>query len=396
MRPTPSWTIIAVVAGSIALWGGVARTQPLFGPTQDPVAGSRVFGAKGCVTCHAINGLGGHVGPDLARIPRPRSFYDLASAMWNHARPMARRMEQLGITRPQLDARDAGDLVAFLFTLDYFDPPGNSEAGRLLFKERRCIVCHQVGGTGGVVGPSLDFLKQYGSPIFLATSMWNHGPQMSEAMKAMKIPRPTFKDAELRDLIAYINSASPVLPQGPLYVLPGRATEGRLLFAQRRCIDCHGVRGDGGKVGPDLAERGLRRSLSQFVAAMWNKAPAMTQAMQSKGIAIPRLRPDEMADIVAYLYSVRYFAPGGDPKAGVQVATQKGCLGCHSLYGERGKPASDLTRARVDSAAAVLAALWNHAVISESTSAGVKPAWPEFRADEMADLVAYLQSLRPR
>ena len=391
-----SWALV-VIAGGIALAGGVAHAQPLFGPTQDPLSGSKVFGSKGCVKCHSINGVGGNVGPDLGRIPRPRSFYDLAAAMWNHARRMAQSMAQLGIVRPQLDAREAGDLVAFLFTLDYFDPPGKVDTGRVLFRERRCVVCHQVGGTGGVVGPSLDFLKQYGSPIFLATSMWNHGPQMSEAMKARGIPRPVLKETELRDLIAYINSASTVLPQGPLYVLPGRATEGRLLFAQRRCVECHSIRGQGGKIGPDLAERGLHRSLSQFVAAMWNKAPAMTEAMRNKGMEVPRLRPDEMADIVAYLYSVRYFAQAGDPKVGVHVATQKGCFGCHALYGERGKTASDLARAKgLESPAAVLAALWNHAFIGERTPARDRAAWPELSSDEMAGLVAYLQSLRTR
>ena len=395
MRRARSWIVVAAVVGPLALFGSAVLAQPLFSPTQDPLAGSRVFGTKGCVKCHSINGVGGKVGPDLGRIPRPRSFYDLATSLWNHAPQMAGRMAQLGILRPQLDAREAGDLVAFLFTLDYFDPPGNAEAGRRLFTERRCVVCHQVGGTGGVVGPSLDFLKQYGTPIFLATSMWNHGPQMSEAMKARGIPRPTLKDAELRDLIAFINSASPVLPQGPLYVLPGRATEGRVLFAERRCIECHSVGGQGSKIGPDLAERGLHRSLSQFVAAMWNKAPAMIEAMKIRAVPVPRLRPEEMADIIAYLYSVRYFARAGDPKAGVQVATQKGCFGCHSLYGERGKIASDLARAKgLESPAAVLSALWNHAFISEPKRARDKAPWPEFRPEEMADLVAYLQLLR--
>jgi Cytochrome c len=81
----------------------------------------------------------------------------------------------------------------------------------------------------------------------------------------------------------------------------------------------------------------------------------------------------------------------------VQIATQKGCFGCHALYGERGKTASDLARAKgLESPAAVLAALWNHAFISEQTPARDRAAWPEFRSDEMADLVAYLQSLRAR
>jgi mono/diheme cytochrome c family protein len=382
----------AVFAGCLALTA-VALAQPLFSPTQDPLAGSRVFGAKGCVRCHTINGVGGQGGPDLGRLPRPRSFYDLATAMWNHAPRMAERVAQLGVREPRLNSHEAGDLVAFLFTVDYFDPPGKPDVGRRLFAEKRCIVCHMVGGTGGVVGPSLDFLKQYGTPIFLATSMWNHGPQMLEAMKARGIQRPTFKDDELRDLIAYVNSASPVLPQGPLYVLPGRATEGRVLFAQRRCVECHGVGGQGGTVGPDLGERGLHRTPSQFVAAMWNKAPAMLEAMKSRAVPVPRLRTEEMADIVAYLYSVRYFQ-SGDPRKGAQVAAAKGCLGCHALQGERGKVASDLTRAEgLDSPAAVLAALWNHVFVKAPSARPTSP-WPELNAGEMADLVAYLQSLR--
>lgn len=390
-RRAKAVTLVTLASVLVAVAG---QAQPLFSPTQDPLAGSRIFGAKGCVKCHSVKGAGGKVGPDLGRVERPRSFYDLAAALWNHAPRMADRMAQLGIARPQLDARETGDLVAFLFTLDYFDPRGNADRGAQLFREKRCVVCHQVGGAGGVIGPSLDGLKQYGSPIYLATAMWNHGPQMVDAMRAKGIARPMFKDADLRDLTAYINAASPVLPQGPLYVLPGRATEGRILFTQKRCIECHRVGGQGGAVGPDLAERGLHRSLSEFAAAMWNKAPAMIEAMKARAVSVPHLRAEEMADIVAYLYAVRYFGGAGDPRRGTVVAANKGCLACHALYGERGKPASDLSRARgLASAAGVLAALWNHSFIAEPAARG-KVAWSEIRPEEMADLTAFLQSLR--
>src|SRR5262245_4661768 len=70
---------------------GPAWAQPS-APPQDPLAGSRVFGARGCVKCHAVNGIGGRIGPDLGRVARARSFYDLATAMWNHLPRMADRM----------------------------------------------------------------------------------------------------------------------------------------------------------------------------------------------------------------------------------------------------------------------------------------------------------------
>ncbi|MBI4635785.1 MAG: c-type cytochrome [Candidatus Rokubacteria bacterium] len=394
MKRVMGWAALAVTL--LVCAPPPAPAQPLFSPTQDPLAGSRVFGGKGCVKCHAVNGVGGKVGPDLGRIARPRSFYDLAASLWNHAPRMADRMRQLGIPRPRLDPRETGDLVAFLFTLDYFDPKGNPEAGRRLFTEKRCVACHQVGGTGGVVGPPLDSLRFGGSPIAVAAAMWNHGPQMAEVMRARGIPRPAFKDGELRDLIAYINQAAPA-PEGPLYVLPGRADEGLRLFVGKRCVDCHALGAQGARVGPDLAQRGLHLSLTDFAAAMWNKAPAMLEAMKTRAVPQPQLQPQEMADIVALLYSVNYFAPAGDPKNGTRVAADKGCLGCHGLYGERGKPAGDLSRAKdVESPAGVLAALWNHSFIGDARPERERRPWPEIRPAEMADLVAYLRSLARR
>ena len=393
MNGTLGWSAVAIALFVLAPLRPAAA-QPLFSPTQDPIAGSRVFGDKGCVKCHAVNGVGGKVGPDLGRLPRPRSFFDLATAMWNHLPRMAERMRGLGIARPRLDARETGDLIAFLFTLDYFDPPGNVQAGRRLFTAKKCVVCHQVGDVGGVVGPNLDFLKQYGSPIFVATAMWNHGPAMMEVMRAKGIARPTFRDAELIDLIAYIKAVSPLPVVGPLYVLPGRAAEGHRLFVEKRCSDCHGVAGKGGGVGPDLAERGVHRTLTQFAAAMWNKAPAMLEAMKGRGVPVPRLTAEEMADIVADLYAVQYFAVPGDRQRGARLTAEKGCLGCHVVQGPDGKAPVDLAQVKgLDSPAAVVAALWNHSFIGAPPADRPKPRWAEFRADEMADLVAFLRSL---
>jgi mono/diheme cytochrome c family protein len=153
------------------------------------------------------------------------------------------------------------------------------------------------------------------------------------------------------------------------------------------------VGGSGGKVGPDLVQLGVRRTPIEFAAAMWNKQPAMVVAMRQRGIDVPLLRPQDMADLVAYLYSVRYFA-SGDASNGRKVALDKGCLHCHTLSAERGKPASDLRRAKgIGSPAAVIAALWNHALVVPPAVGGKKPDWPQFSPAEMADLVALLESV---
>jgi cytochrome c2 len=249
-----------------------------------------------------------------------------------------------------------------------------------------------------VVGPNLDFLRHFGSPILIAAELWNHGPAMAEAMRAKGIARPTFKDVELRDLIAYHKAASPAHAEEPLYILPGRADEGRLLFREKGCILCHSVGGEGGRVGPDLAERGLNWSLTQFAAAMWNKAPAMMREMKARTISVPRLQAREMADLVAYLYSVRYFADPADARKGRELVTAKGCLGCHSLGGTGGKVGPDLAQVKgLDSAVAVIAALWNHGFVMAERAERRQVTWPRLRPEEMAHLVAFLQTVgRPR
>jgi mono/diheme cytochrome c family protein len=383
--------LVALVAGTVAL----AAAQTLWTSSQDPVAGARVFGAKGCAKCHSVNTLGGKVGPDLGKTDRPRSFYDLAAALWNHAPRMADKMRALSIPRPQLDPQETGDLVAYLYTIDYFQPKGNVDAGRRLFTDKRCVTCHQIRGSGGVVGPNLDAVGAYTSPISIAAAMWNHGPQMADAMRARGIPRPGFTETELVDLLAFIRASASTPDDAPLHLLPGRPDEGRRLFIANRCIDCHSVGGQGGKVGPDLAERGVHRSITAFAAAMWNKAPRMTAAMKTRSVPIPELTAEQMADIVGYLYSVRYFARTGDPGNGAKIAVAKGCLSCHGLYGERGKTASDLARSRsAESPAAVVAALWNHAFIGQPKAERERVAWAEVGSGEMGDLIAYLQSLK--
>ena len=390
MRRIARWMAVII---SLALWShSAAWGQPLPGSGQDPLAGARVFGAKGCSKCHSINGLGGKVGPDLARVGRARTFFDLSADVWNHLPKMVAKMQERGVPRPRLDAREVGDLVGFLYTLNYFDRPGDRSVGQKLFSEKHCILCHQVGGVGGVVGPNLDSFGLFASPIFIASAMWNHAPKMAEAMKEKGIERPTFMGEQLRDLIAFLAPATGGSREGPLYVLPGRPDVGRQLFVEKRCIRCHSVGGSGGKVGPDLVERRVRRSPIEFAAAIWNKQPAMLAAMKRLGVTVPELAPDEMADIVAYLYSVRYFGNAGSHSRGQAVLVEKGCLHCHTVSGERSKSASDLAQLKeLDSPAAVVAALWNHVVVTAPGTRSESSAWPQLRPQDVADLVAVFQ-----
>jgi mono/diheme cytochrome c family protein len=359
---------------------------------ESALTGARVFGSRGCAGCHAINGVGANIGPDLGRLEGPPTFFGLAADIWNHLPGMRKRMLERDVRPFRLTPDEVGDLSAFLSTVNAFGRKGDPERGERLFAMDQCIRCHQVDGTGGVVGPNLDFLSQFGSPIVVAAALWNHGPAMMRKMHSLGVTRPTFTGGELLDLIAYLGSRAEAPREGPFYVLPGSAEMGKRLFREKGCIQCHGVTGSGTPAGLDLAARGNGRRLVDFAAAMWNKAPLMIAGMQRRGIEVPSIGPSEMADLVAYLYTAQYFATSGDRARGRGLVRSSGCLACHSLDGAGAGRAADLGRVRgMNSFPAVLAALWSHLTVSGTTEAATH--WPSLTARQMADVATYLQSV---
>ena len=305
---------------------------------------------------------------------------------------MVERMRELGIAPPLLSSQEAADLVAFLYIFNYFDPPGDLEGGERLFTQKKCVICHQVGGVGGIVGPNLD-LSQSGAPIFVAAAMWNHGPAMAAAMRAKGIQRPTFNKQELLDLIAYLKSSTPDLGEQRLYIIGGTRDQGQRLFRDKGCMECHSISGQGGRIGPDLAGLELGGGVVGLAVAMWNKAPQMMKAMEDKKISVPQIKAGEMAHIVAYLYSVKYFAETGNSNEGRKLLDTKGCLSCHSLDGRGGKVADDLGQVKgFDSLANVISALWNHIAIPQYIESQ-RTAWPQFLPSEIADLEAFFQEV---
>jgi cytochrome c2 len=175
--------VIAFLLTTVVSVRGQERPPHPFAATWANLAGGRVFTEKGCGLCHAIRGAGPTAGPELAKIER-KSFFDIGAAMSNHLRGVT-------IPKPSLSADEVTRLIAFLFTLQYYDQPGDAKAGEQAFGAKGCVQCHEVGGKGGRRGPSLDFLKHANSPVLVAVALWNHGPEMAEAVETRGIPRPT-------------------------------------------------------------------------------------------------------------------------------------------------------------------------------------------------------------
>ena len=360
----------------------------------DPVEGSRLFTSKGCVSCHAVDGEGGKIGPDLGRVSTGRTLLGMAAVMWNHSPRMTERIKEAKVTRPKLTPEEMANLFAFLNYTGYLGAPGDPKRGAELFRDRSCVRCHAVGGAGGAVGPGLDRFKRYISPIVLAAAMWNHGPKMRSVMEQAGITRPHLSGEDIANLLAYIRAAGRGGPESAEYLLPGNPEVGRQLFQQKRCAACHGAEGTGG-VGPDFRRRreDFQGGLTQVGALMWNHGPAIWQKMAEMNIPFPTLTDQEMANLVAFLYSLPYFDEPGNSARGRGVFERKGCAACHGVAGRGGAGGPDLTKTLgAVSPIAIAAAMWNHGYAMEQMARARGVPWPDLDGRDLADIVALLRT----
>jgi len=391
MRPPHVWLVLLgtlTAAGAAALVSAAERTAP------DPVEGSRLFVSKGCVTCHAVDGEGGKTGPDLGRISSGRTLLGIAAVMWNHSPRMTERIKEAKVTRPKLTPEEMANLFAFLNYTGYLGTPGDPKRGADLFRDRSCARCHALGGAGPTVGPSLDRFKRYISPVVLAAAMWNHGPKMQAVMEQAGIPRPQLSGEDISHLLAYIRTAGRGGPESAQYLLPGNPENGRQVFQQKRCATCHGPEGTGG-VGPDFRRRreDFQGGLTQVGALMWNHGPAIWKKMAEMDIPFPTLTDQEMANLVAFLYSLPYFDDPGNPSRGRDVFERKGCATCHGASGRGGGGAPDLTKILgAVPPIAIAAAMWNHGFAMEQVARTRGLPWPNLDGRDLADLVEFLRT----
>ncbi len=399
-----AWMLLAwLVAPGV---GGAAGSYFLPG---DPKTGLKIFAEKGCIRCHAVQGEGGRSAPDLARSP---AFYASASQlvgeMWNHAPRMWEKMRVEHLPVPRFEPAEMTDLFAFLFSIRSFDEPGDPDLGRQVLANKGCARCHALhGGSGGgargmlqpatagspQVGPDLQRWSGYRNAVQWAQAMWNHSPEMKQAMARRGMPWPQFQGNDMVNLIAYVRTQAPV-EGGHVYLRPADPAVGKTLFQAKGCAQCHGLPGQearGGKVGPELTGQRMPRTVSQFAGLMWNHAPRMAERMAARGMKPPRFSDKEMADLISYLYSARYFEQSGNANEGKKVFANKGCAGCHSVEADTsgGGPSLTAWRGQVSSAR-LAAALWNHGPAMLEHMQQAKVEWPTFRPEEMENLMTFL------
>ncbi len=343
--------------------------------------------------CHAIWGNGGTLGPDFALVGAGRSLQQLAGMFWNHTPRMIETVRQRGLRWSTFSEPELADIISYIYYVKLFDEPGNPDLGERWFWEKRCVQCHAVGGVGGAVGSALDSYARYLAPISLAQGMWNHGRGMQAQQSLRGVPMPTFMGREMADIQAYIRRSSSLQGRDVRFLQPPNPNTGRRLFAAKGCARCHGSSGGGTAFGPDLRTATQRLRVSEIAGELWNHSSQMAEAMRARGISFPRFQGNEMADVIAFLYYMRFYETGGDVRRGELLYAQKGCSSCHARDGEA-TMGPDLSQSQaILTPLALATAMWNHAPGMYDLTQVQQAEWPLFEGNEMRDLSVYLRTL---
>jgi len=359
----------------------------------DPDRGARLFSQLGCNACHSIFGIGQTAGPDLAKASSGDwNPVRIVSELWNHGPQMWEKMKnaQLGIYR--VSGRDMLDLLSYLYLIRYVDVPGDPARGKDLFSSKQCNACHALSGNSQGEGPNLARLD-VATPILWAQRMWNHSQGMEARMSQKHIAWPVFENGEMLNLLAYLqeNTSGKHLEAN---LFPAVPAKGKLLFAQKGCIQCHAINGDGGNIGPDLgSQHKAPPSLTQFAGLLWNHSPQMRSRMGKNTVPQPQFSEQEMADLIAYLYAVKYLDSVGRVDSGMQVFHEKHCSNCHGADGRGGKWGPNLAHWQAYSVVQMGYMVWTHGPEMYRKRRDRNISWPSVDEPELVDLIAFLNSL---
>jgi mono/diheme cytochrome c family protein len=357
----------------ITIAGALAATSiwaagPMLG---DARRGELLFQSEQCIQCHSFQGKGGATAPDLSkRIDRDYTPAVMASLMWNHAPAMWGAMKSKGIAKSEMTPDIAADLFAYFVSARFFDRPGDAGRGKHAFAERHCADCHGISTQIEGGGPPVAKWGSLSDPLVLAEQMWNHGAAMRAAFAQKKYPWAALTGQELTDILVYLQNLPETRDLARHFEFPP-SEAGEQLFQAKGCTNCH--------TGAMAMEKLLKhQTLTDIAAAMWHHQPEMNQPPAT-------LSPDDMRQIIGYIWTRQYFTGTGSTERGKKVFAEKNCAVCHN---DPSSGAPKLNKGQTD--ITMVAALWEHGPRMLDLMNTKKLEWPRMTARDMDDLVAFL------
>jgi mono/diheme cytochrome c family protein len=310
------------------------RDVPKLGvPTRDEFQlGKRLFGEKGCASCHVIQGVGSQAdfGPDLSnlgsktisqlefsksKIPRTLIAYIQAKITNPLSVNPAARMPEYSLEAGDLEAMTTallsmtGDASSPGFaklvvpaSQSGFHPAG--EFGEL-YERYKCSVCHKFNGYGGTLAPDLSFEGSRARREWMIEFLKN--PQTLRPTLTLRMPQFNMTDEEAATLADYLQ----MVMQTPSVRLGGGTSKdftpemvriGKQLYEVKyQCQSCHTIGSSGGYVGPNLTNVG------NWMNAAWIDAWLRNPQALEPGTIEPRrdFTEEEIKALTAYLLTLK-------------------------------------------------------------------------------------------
>jgi len=343
----------------------------------DSANGKALFGQLRCVSCHAVNGRGGTMGPELSRIG------DKVRRDWlfSYLRDPHREQPDTAMLQYRLTDTQVRDVAAFLLE-EYKTPGGEAEAapapyqdapavaeGRAVFVRRGCYGCHKLAGIRetGKIGPSLagvadrdpDQLPYGGKPVRRTADNYIFlKVQQPDSLGAPSLmPTFSFAPAQAAKITLALASlhkadlpASRVVKEAPPTPYRPRGAFGELV-TRYRCLSCHRIGGSGGDLSTVPLDRiGSQLQHDYLVAYLLN--PGAVRVSVEARMPVFHMLPEEARTIADYAATTfldddldRYdtrFTPA-EVSRGEQLYRQLGCVGCHQLNLQGGYVGPDLS-----------------------------------------------------
>lgn len=365
------------------------------------VQGLRMFHSWGCAGCHNVEPLKtpplnqlDKVGPSLVHIASKVYPSWLVRWVQNPKGYLPKtKMPNFRFSEEESEAVSAYLLASSTpFALPTDIELGDSAQGKLVFESIGCQGCHAINGQGGDFGPDLSQVASKVKPAWLLS--WIKEPQRYNPHT--KMPQVPLSDTQIRDLAAYlVTLGSPEETAALTQKLqnPNLIARGKDLVERYGCFGCHEIAATEqlSRVGAELsnfADKELVQMLFGHAEWVKLKSPALPSFEEMAALyqdgqkvfyswegwtygkmknarlystdRIPSQMPDfafsdeqakSMEILLRTFTEQRRSEPFLDPLtpqesivlAGEELLAQYNCLGCHSIRGEGGTLAPQLT-----------------------------------------------------
>lgn len=387
----PDFILTDQDAADIALFL-IPRPQ---GPVE-PAGGSAerghlVFNEYRCVTCHAVEGKGGNIGPDLAKIgSKLRPDWLLKWLKNPHQIMPATRMPVYNLTE-----QDTRDLATYLMG-EYVDlelseedvarnlkavANGNVRNGKALVEKYGCTGCHEIEGVedrgengseltriGDIHISRLEFgdvevpRERRTVPNWLYNKM--RTPRLFK--DGLKMPDYHFSDGQAEAVTTYLLSltaekvpAQYTLPLGERPSDYNPQGEFGKILDKYRCLVCHRIQGKGGTLAPDLSREGSRVRRDWLLGYMKNPdtiRPILVERMIQLKIPDAEIRTlydyfrtalvdDRVENLAGAVRRMRLADPEAIRRGKTLYFEKYSCDACHQVNLIGGTIGPDLTNA---------------------------------------------------